>query len=129
MSEKEQKIDLKQILEEASMQTLDPSEALSLIAQRFLEPFREEELLTILSELNNNEIISIARLYPVIQTIESHYQIQTPLGNFIRFVLLGRISKYRKGRKEILDLVSRMQGYASDFSAQSGFLKRLFGKD
>ncbi len=121
-----EQINLEELFNQAQDQTLDPTEALSLIAQRFTEPFREEDLLTTLSELNNKEIVAIARLYPIIQTIEKHYKIQTPLGNFVRFVLLGRISKYRKGRKEILEIVSRLNGLPTfDFTTS----RRLFGKD
>ena len=128
---KMEKEDLKSILEEIEgNQELNPEEALSLIAQKFIQPYLSSDLLSTLTELQNKEIISIARLYPVIQQIEEHYEIITPIGEFIRWVMLGRISKYRRGRKEILDLVGRLTGFQTPTEEyHKSLLKRLFGKE
>jgi len=127
---KEEKIDeeeLKEIFNNATnINELDVDEAISLIAQRFTMPYQDENLLSTLTEIANTELVAISTLYPVVKTLEEEYNIVLPFGELIRLILLLRISKYRKGRKEILALVGKLMGNISSLDEKT--LKTLFGE-
>lgn len=116
MNDLETKYDIDSITEDISefgmTQTIDESlaQAISVLT--------ETKKKKILSELENREIFYLAILYSQSKEFDDDL-----LEDFLKQFLIFRISKERKGRKEIVEIAK------ANLKIQSkGLLRKLFGK-
>lgn len=107
----------------------DPSEVVAYISKMFTECYTDMRLLSTLTSLSKNEIVGLIFAHFIGDMLYRTYGIISPWLSIINNFLLLKIAEGRKGRFEILSLVSRITGAQDlEFLEAQRKARRLFSR-
>lgn len=107
----------------------DPSEVVAYISKMFTECYVDRKLLSTLTSLSKSELTALIFAHYIGDLLFRTYGIISPWLSIVDNFLVLKIAENRKGRHEILSLVSRITGAQDlEFLEAQRKARRLFSR-
>lgn len=107
----------------------DPSEVVAYISKMFTECYVDRKLLSTLTSLSKSELTALIFAHYIADLLFRTYGIISPWLSIVDNFLILKIAENRRGRHEILSLVSRITGAQDlEFLEAQRKARRLFSR-